>query len=418
MTISKTLSRTVAMTALTIGLAWAQAAAAETITVLLPSFGADAATKALTDEFTKDTGIQVQLQTMPWDNIRPKIVTAMVAGTPPADVIEFDWSWVGQFGAAKWFTPLDGKFDQALVDDMPTAGVFVYDGARLGIPYANDFRLHAINTAYLKQAGITDLPKTPDEIMRDARILKDKKVVDYPISIPLSATEGTATAWYFTTRIFGGELFDKDWNPLFTDPASPGYKALAWVVGGLHDGLINPAMTGMTDQQDTDAFAHGAAAFDIAGHPYDLAIYQDKDRSTIPGLTALGLTGADPATLRTIGLPEALAIPVNSEHKDAAIKFIQWWSDHQSEIYTAVAVLPTRTSALKALSQSGKLVGGDDIAKYGAYTQAIFAQGTPPWYSEFSSAASATINQAAKGQISVDDAMKQIAARAQSAMQQ
>jgi len=123
-------------------------------------------------------------------------------------------------------------------------------------------------------------------------------------------------------------------------------------------------------------------------------------------------------TLRTIGLPEALAIPVNSEHKDAAIKFIQWWSDHQAEIYTAVAVLPTRTSALKALSQSGKLVGGDDIAKYGAYTQAIFAQGTPPWYSEFSSAASATINQAAKGQISVDDAMKQIAARAQAAMQQ
>ncbi len=38
-----------------------------------------------------------------WDDIRPKLITGLIAGTPPADVTEFDWSWTGQFAAAGWY---------------------------------------------------------------------------------------------------------------------------------------------------------------------------------------------------------------------------------------------------------------------------------------------------------------------------
>lgn len=403
--------------ALLAGLAFAQTAGAETITVLLPSFGDDGATRQFVEKFSKDTGIDVELQSLPWDDIRPKIVTAMVAGTAPADVTEFDWSWVGQFGAAQWYTPLDGKFDQALTADMPTTSVFTYNGALLGIPYVNDFRMQSINDAYFKSAGIANLPKTPEELTAAARILKQKKVVDYPISIPLSATEGTSTAWYFTTRMFGGELFDKDWKPLFVDKGSPGHKALEWVVSSLKEGLINPSMTANSDQEVTGAFAHGGAAIDVAGHPSDIAQYNDKTRATIIGNASFILTGVDPTNLKTIGLPEALAIPANSEHKEAALKFIRWWSDHQQEVYTAVKLMPSRTSVLKSLTDKGELIGGKQIAEYSPYTQAIFSQGTPSWYSEFSSSVSSTINQLAKGQIDVDTAVKQMGDRAQSLSQ-
>ncbi|SEQ73656.1 carbohydrate ABC transporter substrate-binding protein, CUT1 family [Faunimonas pinastri] len=416
--ISRKLAAALATTALTTTLFCAAAAQAEEITVLLPSFGADATTRQLLEGFTKESGIEVNLQTMSWDDIRPKIVTSMVAGTAPADAIEFDWSWIGQFGAAKWFTPLDDKFDAALIKDMPTASVFTYEGKLYGVPYANDFRVNSVNMALLKKAGITEAPKTPDDILKDAKILKDKKVVDYPVSIPLAAAEGTSTAWYFLTRMYGGELFDKDWKPLFTAKDSAGYKALEWIAQGLHDGLINPAMTGLTDMQVTASFAGGNAAIDLAGHPYDLATYNDPQKSKVVGQVTYSLAAADPAKPMTIALPEAMGIPVNSKHKDAAVKFIKWWSEHQPEIYTAVSVLPTRTSALEGLAKDGKLQGGAEIAKYSAYTQAIFSQGTPAWYSEFSGAVSATINQVAKGQITVDAAVKQIADRAQSAQQQ
>lgn len=415
----RTSRRLVLATASLLGLAnLAMPATAETITVMLPSFGSDAAAREVFQGFTKETGVEVDLQTMPWDDIRPKIVTAVMAGSAPADVTEFDWSWVGQFGAAGWYVPLDDVLDPAVLADIPTAKVFTYEGKVYGIPYTNDFRVQSVNAEYLKRAGIDRPPTTPDEILRDAKTLKDRKVVEYPIGFPLAAAEGTSTAWYFLTRMHGGELFDADWKPLFTEKGSPGYEALEWIVRGLHDGLINPASTGLTDLQTTAAFAAGDAAIDLAGHPYDIGQYDDPQRSKVVGQVVFSLAGTDPSKLRTIGLPEALGVLQNSQHKEAAFKFIRWWSAHQREIYEKVNILATRSSVLVDLDKAGKLAGGEGIAKYSPFTEAIFPQGTPAWYSEFSSAVAATINQAAKGQITVDAAVAQIAARADAAMQQ
>ncbi len=77
--------------------------AGQTITVLLPS-PQDAAMAA---DFEKDTGIKLDLQTASWDDVSVKVSTALLAGTAPADVTEFDWSWTGQFSAAGWYIPLN-----------------------------------------------------------------------------------------------------------------------------------------------------------------------------------------------------------------------------------------------------------------------------------------------------------------------
>ena len=78
------------------------------------------------------------------------------------------------------------------------------------------------NADHLKKAGIDHAPTTPDELLADAKAVKAKGVVTYPIGLPFSATEGSATAWYLLTKAFGGELFDADGKPLFTAPDSPG----------------------------------------------------------------------------------------------------------------------------------------------------------------------------------------------------
>src|ERR1700755_2706434 len=92
----------VVLTALT---AAVPALAGQSITVLLPSpQGPNIAA-----DFEKETGIHVDLQTLSWDDIRPKLVTALIAGTAPADVTEFDWSWTGQVAAADWYTHMSGR---------------------------------------------------------------------------------------------------------------------------------------------------------------------------------------------------------------------------------------------------------------------------------------------------------------------
>src|SRR3954468_16923359 len=73
------------------------------ITVLLPY----KVPQSLIDQFTSETGIKVNFQTNGWDALAEKLTVAMTANTFIADVTEMDWSWVGQYGAAGWYTPLN-----------------------------------------------------------------------------------------------------------------------------------------------------------------------------------------------------------------------------------------------------------------------------------------------------------------------
>jgi multiple sugar transport system substrate-binding protein len=124
-------------------------------------------------------------------------------------------------------------------------------------------------------------------------------------------------------------------------------------------------------------------------------------------------------TTRSYGLLEALAVPKVSEHQEAAIEFIKWFTskNFQMENY-GNGVLPTRTSALAALNDEGKLNSGDVLVEESKFVEALFPQGTPTWYPQFSSAVNTAINSVAKGEIPVDQAMQNIADATKQAMAQ
>ncbi|MGO8477679.1 sugar ABC transporter substrate-binding protein, partial [Rhizobium ruizarguesonis] len=77
---------------------------------------------------------------------------------------------------------------------------------------------------HFSDACIREMPKTLDGLVAAAKKIKEKGIVEYPIGLPVSATEGASKSWYLMTKAFGGELFDKDFNPMFTSPDSAGYK--------------------------------------------------------------------------------------------------------------------------------------------------------------------------------------------------
>ena len=394
----------------------ADALAGQSITVLLPSpQGANIAA-----EFEKDTGIHVDLQTLTWDDIRPKLVTALIAGTAPADVTEFDWSWTGQFSAADWYLPLNDLIDPATVSDIGVANIFTVNGKLLGIPYTNDFRVMLVNKKQFADAGITKMPTTLDELFEDAKQIKAKGIVQYPVGLPLSPTEGASTSWYLLTKAFGGDLFDKDFKPLFTTPDSAGYKAMEFELKLLKEGLVDPASTGLKDSQINDnMFAKGLTSIMISGEPGRLGQMNDPAQSQVAGQVAAILVPTASGTTRSYGLPEALGIPRVSQNRDAALTFVKWFTtkNFQIENYKN-GVLPTRTSALMELNQQGKLISGDVLIAQAKTVEPLFAQGTPTWYPQFSSAVNTAINGAAKGQITVDQAMQNIAEATKKAMAQ
>ena len=390
--------------------------AGKSITVLLPSPQA----ANIAADFEKATGIHVDMQTLSWDDIRPKLVTALIAGTAPADVTEFDWSWTGQFNAAGWYLPLQDTIDKDTVADIGVAKIFTVDGNLLGVPYTNDFRVMLVNKKQFADAGITKMPTTLDELVADAKQIKAKGDVKYPIGLPLSPTEGASTSWYLLTKAFGGDLFDKDFKPLFLTPDSAGYKAMALEAQLLKDGLVDPASTGLKDSEINDTmFAKGLTSIMISGEPGRLGQMNDPAQSAVAGQVIAIVVPTASGVTRSYGLPEALGIPKVSQNQEAAIAFVKWFTSKEFQIQNyANGVLPTRTSALSDLNTAGKLQSGDALVAQSKVVEPLFAQGTPTWYPQFSSAVNTAINGVAKGQITVDQAMQNIANATQKAMTQ
>lgn len=389
--------------------------AQDQLSVLLPPWGT--LPKDLTDQFAQSAGVTLDAQTLGWDEIRTKIVTSMVANTAPASATEVDWSWVGQFGAAGWYQSLNGGISADVLADVPTASIFSYGGEVLGVTYNNDFRVMIYNKNHLASANVSAVPTTPDELLAAARAIKAAGVADHPIGLPLSASEGTSTAWYLMTKVFGGELFDDNFEPLFVDKDSAGYKAMEFEISAIKEGLIDPSSTGLKDVEIHELFKSGKITFDVAGWAGNLSVYTDPDKSQVAEGAAAALMLSTIGKARTIGLPEAVGIPTGAANKEGALAFINWLLEPATQIaaYETLGNLPPRLSVLEQLNADGKLVEGDVILAQAALVEPLFAQGAPAWYPDFSSSVSSNLNLAAKGQITVEEAVQRIAADVEAA---
>jgi multiple sugar transport system substrate-binding protein len=382
------------------------------ISVLLPYKGP----QSILSDFTRKTGVKVNFNVAGWDAVHSKLVVANTASTYIADVTEFDWSFTGQFAGAKWYEPLESALAPALVQDLAkTDSAFKSGGHLYAACYSNDFRMSVYNKKMFAKAGVTGFPKTFGEFATAIAQLK-KAGVQYPVSIAMGSTEGAVTPWYLLTLAMGGQLFDNNFKPLFTDPSSAGHKALQWEVDAVKNGWVSPGAVTLDDGPAFDKFTAGANAISFASGPGNFVTANDKSQSSIAPNAAPGLIPGISGPGNSFGLPEGLGIPVSAKRKDAARAFIEWWEQPATStaIYKATGTLPCRGSVIGQLGRDGSLQGGDVIGQQLSHVVPLFPNGAPPWYSNFSSEAQGLINAAAKGSMSVSDALTKLGAKATS----
>lgn len=384
-----------------------------TITVLLPPWGQ--MPKSSLDEFTKQTGIKVKLENMSWDNIHQQIVTSEAAHIAPADVTEVDWSWAGQFSKSNWYTPLNNYIQPKALKNNMASNIFTINNNVLAVPYSLDYRVVVLNMTYFQKAGIKTTPKTWTDLINAAQQMKSKGVVQYPIAVPMSVTEGSSTPWYELIKSDGGELFDSKWNPTFVSSNSPGAQALNFEKQLYDQQLVPPGEVSMTDVQNGDLFKAGKAAILLASGPGGLAGFKDPSSSKIANdqISIIAPPGQTAGQSGTFGLPEGLGIPALSKNKGAAAMFINWWMQTPQQITayenTSMGDLPTEKYALEQLNKENKLVDGQDIMNSLSDIGPLFKQGTPTWYPQFSNAVATMIQSVVQGKQTPDEALKSLA---------
>jgi multiple sugar transport system substrate-binding protein len=392
--------------------------AGTTLKFLMPPWGDMGAAEFA--KFTDRTGITVQLETLPFDQVHDKAVAAMAAGTPPADVMEIDSLWVGQFAAAGWLTPITPYIDPTTLSTVAAKDPFTVKGQLLAMPWVVDFRWTVVNMTLLAKAGITTQPQSWADVKADAEAIKAKGILKYPISMPMNISAEATEPWLTLMVAGGGTVLDSSGKPTFADPNSAGYQAAAYLRSLYAAGLIDPASVNLAGQAALDQFAGGQSAFGLRDGPGLIAYETNPATSKVAKDNIVGFlsgpNGASSLGSGVFGLPEGLGIPANATNKDAAAMFIAWWNETPQEVFRYTqpagssfpAQGPAIDEVLATLASQG--VGyGPQIKAVLPNIHPLFADGAPTWYPQFVNDAATTLQSVILGDTSVDSGMKKLA---------
>ena len=357
--------------------------------------------------FTDETGIGVVVNEVGWDDIRDKLVTAAAGGQAVADVVEVDWSWVGEFYAADWLEPLE--VSDEVKKDMPTLETFTKEGNVLAIPYANDYRLSYYNTKQYEDAGISAEPQTWDEVYQNCKTLKEKGVCDYPFALPLNAEEKTSTYLMWLAYTMNGVVFNDD-GTLNKDSV---LAALKYEENLIKDELVDPADKTSSGMDAYKRILSGSANFLTGPTSFVSKSTNEDDCSVIGEITPILVPGKDAKATVTMALPEALGVTKFSENKEEAKKFIEWYTsaDMQEKLNETNTAIPTRNSVLKKLIDDGKIQNAGAMMEEAELIASPFPDGIPAYYSEMSNSIYNAINKMALGEMTADEAYAEMEAK-------
>ena len=355
------------------------------------------------DEFTKETGIEVEVSEVGWDDIREKLATAATGNKNVADVVEVDWSWVGEFKAAGWLEPL--KISDADKEDFLTLDTFTVDDEILALPYSNDYRIAYYNKDQFAKAGINEAPKTYAEVLEDAKALKASGV-DYPLAMSMNAEEKAATGLMWTAFQMDGVV----WNDDGTFNKDAIMDALNYYQEVLDADLVAPEDKTASGMEAYMRICSGTASF-LVGPTMFVAKTQNPDDSAVVGqVEPILAPGKDGTAKKTMALPEALGVTSTSENKKAAQKFVEWYTsaDMQKELNETLGSLPTRSSVLKELVDDGTIANAGAMLEASELIASPFPNGVPAYYAEMSSAMYNAINKMALGELTPEKAYEEM----------
>lgn len=363
-----------------------------TITVMVPDWAVPS--EEMLNAFEEESGIKVNMNILSWDDIKDKIAIAAAGGLAAADVVEVDWSWVGEFYSADFLEPIEVSEEDK--KSMPSIIPFTVDNKVLALPYANDFRIAFYNTNHFYKAGIEKAPTTWDEVYESIKKIKEAGITQYPFSISLSASENTTTSLIW--------LAYSKYGRVFNDDGSLNKEA---VLGSLEfinqllnvDKLIDPANNTANGLDSYRKINNGEASF-IVGPTSFVSRVQDPNESTVVGevLPTL-LPGSTSTSDKTFALPEGLGVLKLSKNKEAALKFVKWYNSAkiQKELNYIQNTMPTRIDVMQELIDEGKLKNAQPLIEESKLIASPFVNGVPTYYSQMTTIIFNAVNQMALG---------------------
>jgi len=365
----------------------------------------------------KNPDIKVVMEYVGYDYVHDKIVTGMAAKPPAYDAAMIDVIWPDEFIKAGYLLDVTNRVTPEMKSGIFPAswnGV-TRNGKVYGMPWLMDVKYFMYNQDMLQQAGISAPPKTWEELVDQAKIIKEKGIAEFPIVWSWNQKEGVVCD--FTVLLFGngGAFLDADGKPAFNN--EKGVQVLTWMKQTLDDGLTNPASVSSDENAVRDNFIAGKSAFAV-NWLFQYSDSNDPSKSQIVGKAALspmpvyaagaqaGIEGS------SVDGSSSFAIMATTPYPDQTWKFLTYLSSNEVQIKYSAEMLPIWTEDYTGDSLNTLLAATptNPVTVPAFLAQFPYANERPtvPYYNEASAALQLAIQEALTGvktpQQALDDA--------------
>lgn len=366
--------------------------------------------KSMTAKFEEaNPGVTVALEFVPYEALHDKIIAAAGAGDDGYDVVLFDVIWPAEFATRGFLQDVTDRIPADYTDKVFDGAwtTVEYDGKRYGMPWILDTKYLFYNADMLAEAGISAPPKTLAELAEQAKQIKDKGIVEYPLVWSWSQSEAMICDFTTLTAANDGAFFDEG-QPAFT--AGGAKDAVSFMKATLDEGLSNPSSREYFEEDVRRVFSNGEAAFAL-NWTYMNALANDPKESKVAGKVkvapAPGVEGK--STASSVNGSMGLGIPANSPHADEAWAYISFLTQKDVQDNYAKLSLPI----WKASYSEAKVIEGQEdlIAAAKESIAVMYPRPLVPSYTEVSDILQKNIHQVLLGQASVDEALEAAADR-------
>ena len=377
------------------------AMAKTTITLWLGSWWEEAAPIVVEKFEGENPDIDLKVELLPYQGYTDRVMLSAMGSQPP-DVMALDTVSINVLtdkGLLEVLDPYIEKTGKDANDFFPAAwDMGKFNGKMVAISYRISSYALFYNVKMFKEAGLdpNNPPKTYDGILEYAKRMTNREEKKYGFLVTASKTDPNNGVYfiYELIRAYGGEVLNDDCTKALIN--SPEAKAAVnfWADLYLKDMVVPEAIMNYTVNDCGRLFGVGKIGMFITGEF---------------GYGNLSETAAEDFEFKVSVPPEStlagwvLAIPKNAKNKEAAWRFINWFTDSKNLPELTIRTPSTRSAIDHPKWNTSKMKPFFEAAEI-----AVALPKTPHW-SEITDIIMSQLHKILLKEQSVDESMDEAA---------
>ncbi|MDY7013636.1 MAG: sugar ABC transporter substrate-binding protein [Cyanobacteriota bacterium] len=292
----------------------------------------------------QNPGAEVRWVDVPWEAMDRKILSAVGAKTAP-DVVNLNPNFASQLATRNAWLELNARVapreKQEYLQNIWQASTI--DQNSFGLPWYLTTTVTIYNRELLEEAGVSEPPKTYEELAQVAKEVKDKtgKYAFFATFVPGDSAEVLESLVQM-----GVQLVDSEGKAAFD--TSEGIRAFRYWTDLYDRGLLPPEVLTQGHRQGIELYQAGETALLSSGAQFLEAIATNAPDIAKVSAVAPQITGK---TGKINVAAMNLVIPRDTDKPEKAVEFALFVTNTQNQLAFARAanVLPSTRSAVEAL---------------------------------------------------------------------